>query len=74
MITDGPYAEGAEVAGGYYMFEADNLDEALQLARQIPAARYGGDRGMAGGPLDRRGGGRRQIRTGWRCCSSPPTR
>ncbi|APE18217.1 transcription initiation protein [Mycobacterium sp. WY10] len=41
VITDGPYAEGAEVAGGYYMFEADNLDEALQLARQIPAARYG---------------------------------
>ncbi|WP_396927802.1 YciI family protein [Mycolicibacterium sp.] len=41
VITDGPYAEGAEVAGGYYMFEADNLDDALQLARQIPAARYG---------------------------------
>ncbi|WP_431233838.1 YciI family protein [Mycolicibacterium psychrotolerans] len=41
VITDGPYAEGAEVAGGYYVFEADNLDEALQLARQIPAARYG---------------------------------
>lgn len=41
VVTDGPYAEGAEVAGGYYMFEAENLDEALQLARQIPAARYG---------------------------------
>ena len=41
VITDGPYAEAAEVAGGFYVFEADNLDEALQLARQIPAARYG---------------------------------
>ncbi|KDE99242.1 transcription initiation protein [Mycolicibacterium aromaticivorans JS19b1 = JCM 16368] len=41
VITDGPYAEGAEVAGGYYVFEADNLDDALQLARQIPAAQYG---------------------------------
>jgi len=29
------------VAGGYYVFEADNLDEALELARQIPAAKYG---------------------------------
>lgn len=41
VITDGPYAEGAEVAGGYYVFEADDLDEALQLARRIPAARHG---------------------------------
>jgi hypothetical protein len=40
-VTDGPFAEGAEVAGGYYVFEADNLDEALELARQIPAAGYG---------------------------------
>ena len=40
-VTDGPFAEGAEVAGGYYVFEADNLDDALELARQIPAADYG---------------------------------
>jgi hypothetical protein len=40
-ITDGPFAEGAEVAGGYYVFEAENLDEALALARDIPAAGYG---------------------------------
>jgi hypothetical protein len=40
-ITDGPFAEGAEVAGGYYVFEADNLDDALALARDIPAAKYG---------------------------------
>ena len=41
IVTDGPFAEGAEVAGGYYVFEADNLDEALALARDIPAAKYG---------------------------------
>jgi hypothetical protein len=41
IITDGPFAEGAEVAGGYYVFEAENLDDALTLARNIPAAKYG---------------------------------
>ena len=40
-VTDGPFAEGAEVACGYYVFEAENLDEALALARDIPAAKYG---------------------------------
>ena len=29
------------MAGGYYVFEAENLDEALALARDIPAAKYG---------------------------------
>lgn len=41
MITDGPFAEASEVACGYYVFEADNLDEALTLARDIPVAAYG---------------------------------
>src|SRR5271155_5968478 len=41
LVTDGPFAESAEVAGGYYVFEAENLDDALALARDIPAARYG---------------------------------
>ena len=40
-ITDGPFAEAAEIAGGYYVFEAENLDDALELARGVPAARYG---------------------------------
>ena len=40
-VTDGPFAEGVEVAGGYYVFEAENLDEALALARDVPAAKYG---------------------------------
>ncbi|MBU9763601.1 transcription initiation protein [Mycobacterium sp. TNTM28] len=41
VATDGPFAEGAEVACGYYVFEADNLDDALALARDIPVAQYG---------------------------------
>jgi hypothetical protein len=41
VITDGPFVEGAEVAGGYYVFEAENLDEALAFARGIPAAKHG---------------------------------
>ena len=41
VVTDGPFAEGAEVAGGYYVFEAENLDEALSLARDIPACQVG---------------------------------
>jgi len=41
VVTDGPFAEAAEVACGYYVFEAENLDEALALARDIPAAHYG---------------------------------
>jgi len=41
VITDGPFPEGTEVAGGYYVFEAENLDDALALARGIPAAKRG---------------------------------
>jgi hypothetical protein len=41
VVTDGPFAEGAEVAGGYYVFEAENLDDVLALARDIPAAKHG---------------------------------
>jgi hypothetical protein len=41
MVTDGPFAETAEVACGYYVFEVENLDEVLALARDIPIATYG---------------------------------
>jgi hypothetical protein len=40
--TDGPYADTQEVFGGYYVFEADSLDDAIELAARIPAARLGG--------------------------------
>src|ERR1700721_3542845 len=41
QVTDGPFAEAAEIACGYYVFEAENLDDALALAREIPAAQTG---------------------------------
>jgi hypothetical protein len=37
VITDGPFAETKEALGGYYVIEADTLDEALAVARQVPA-------------------------------------
>ncbi|OBK67518.1 transcription initiation protein [Mycobacterium colombiense] len=40
-VTDGPFAEAAEVACGYYVFEAENLDDALALARDVPIAAFG---------------------------------
>jgi hypothetical protein len=42
LTTDGPFADTREVIGGYYIFEADNLDRALELAARIPAVRLGG--------------------------------
>lgn len=41
ITTDGPYAETKEALGGYYVFEANDLDEAIDWAAKIPGARYG---------------------------------
>lgn len=35
-VTDGPFAESKEVLGGYYLFEAADLDEAIAIAKDIP--------------------------------------
>jgi hypothetical protein len=42
VTTDGPFAETKEYLGGFYLIEADNLDEAIEFASKIPAARTGG--------------------------------
>jgi hypothetical protein len=42
LMTDGPFADTKEVLGGICLIEADNLDEALELAARVPAARMGG--------------------------------
>jgi Uncharacterized protein conserved in bacteria len=42
LTTDGPFVETKEAIGGYLMFEADDLDAAIELASRIPAARMGG--------------------------------
>jgi hypothetical protein len=42
LTTDGPYADTKEMLGGYYLFEADDLDAAIAIAARIPAARDAG--------------------------------
>ena len=42
LTTDGPFVELKEAIGGYLIFEADDLDAAIELAARIPAARMGG--------------------------------
>ena len=39
--TDGPFAETKEQLGGYYLLQARDLNEAIQLASKIPGARFG---------------------------------
>jgi hypothetical protein len=42
LTTDGPFVAVKEALGGYFVFEADDLDAAIELASQVPAARMGG--------------------------------
>jgi hypothetical protein len=41
IVTDGPFAETREQLGGYYLIEAKDLDEAIDIAERIPPARFG---------------------------------
>ena len=41
VITDGPFAETREQLGGYYIIQAENLDQAIEIAAKIPAGRWG---------------------------------
>ena len=41
LITDGPFAETREQLGGYFVIQAENLDQAIDVATQIPAGRWG---------------------------------
>ena len=42
LVTDGPFATVKEALNGYLVFEADDLDAAIELAARVPAARLGG--------------------------------
>jgi hypothetical protein len=42
LTTDGPFVAIKEAIGGYFLFEADDLDAAIELAARVPAARMGG--------------------------------
>ncbi len=41
LVTDGPFAETHEQLGGFFLIDADNLDDAINIAAQIPGARKG---------------------------------
>jgi hypothetical protein len=41
LVTDGPFAETREQLGGYFLIEANNLDEAIAIAARIPMAKKG---------------------------------
>jgi hypothetical protein len=41
FVTDGPFAETREQLGGYFLIEAENLDQAIGIAARIPMARKG---------------------------------
>jgi hypothetical protein len=41
LTTDGPFTDSKEVLGGYFLYEADDLDAAIEIASRIPAARHG---------------------------------
>jgi hypothetical protein len=42
LTTDGPFVAVKEALNGYLIFEADDIDAAIELAARIPAARLGG--------------------------------
>ena len=41
LVSDGPFAETKEALGGFYLIEAESLDEAIEWAGRIPDAREG---------------------------------
>jgi hypothetical protein len=42
VLADGPYAETKEALGGYFLVEAESIDEAVEMAKQLPAPRTRG--------------------------------
>jgi hypothetical protein len=42
VVTDGPYAETKEAVGGFFLLEAASIDDAVELAKQLPAPLGGG--------------------------------
>jgi hypothetical protein len=41
LVVDGPFAESKEAVGGYLLLQADNLNEAVEIARSMPTLKYG---------------------------------
>jgi hypothetical protein len=41
MVTDGPFIETKEQLAGYFLIDAENQEEAIRIAQQVPGARIG---------------------------------
>lgn len=41
LVTDGPFAETREQLGGFFLINAENLDEAIDIAKRLPAGQWG---------------------------------
>ena len=41
VVTDGPFAETREQLGGFFLIDAKDLDEAIDIASHVPAGRWG---------------------------------
>jgi len=41
IVTDGPYAETREILGGYFAYDAENYEQAVELAKGCPTLPYG---------------------------------
>ncbi len=41
VVTDGPFAETREQLGGYYLIDADDLDDAVSIAARVPPVKWG---------------------------------
>jgi hypothetical protein len=41
VVIDGPFTETKEQLGGFFLLEAENLDEAIKIAEKLPAGRWG---------------------------------
>ncbi len=81
--TDGPFAETKEQLGGYYLIEARDLNDAIQVASKIPSARLGSvevrpimvfDQPVAGSRHGERGRGGTSVRAAWWTPSTAPSR
>lgn len=41
-VSDGPYTEGKEVVGGFFLINAENFDDAVKISQDCPSFEYGG--------------------------------
>ena len=73
VVTDGPFAETREQLGGYFLVDAKDLDEAIEIAKTDPRRPTGHRRDPPGDGSRGRAGNLRRIMAEGTCRSSPPS-